>query len=139
MENDLDKLVVEACESSKTMAEAMEKVGIPYTSFKRKAIKLGVWEPNQGGKGTYKVIKQLADVFSGKVPMSSGQLRMRLVREGFKTYACEKCNINEWQGNKLSLELDHINGNNKDNRLENLRILCPNCHSQTPTFRNTKR
>ena len=41
---------------------------------------------------------------------------------------------NSWNGMKLVLQLDHINGNNKDNRIENLRILCPNCHTQTETF-----
>ena len=50
-------------------------------------------------------------------------------------YKCE-CGITDtWQGKKITLELDHINGINSDNRIENLRYLCPNCHSQTPTFR----
>ena len=52
-------------------------------------------------------------------------------------YKCssEKCGITDWHGNYLTLELDHINGTRSDNRQENLRWLCPNCHSQTPTFR----
>lgn len=48
---------------------------------------------------------------------------------------CLKCGLNEWQGEKITLELDHVNGDNKDNSRENLRYLCPNCHSQTPTWR----
>lgn len=48
---------------------------------------------------------------------------------------CSICGINSWNGFKLSLELDHINGINIDNRLENLRFLCPNCHSTTENFR----
>ena len=49
-------------------------------------------------------------------------------------YACTTCGINEWQGKPLTLHLDHINGINNDNRIENLRLLCPNCHSQTETY-----
>ena len=52
-------------------------------------------------------------------------------------YECVKCgNTGEWMGQPISLQLDHINGNNKDNRLENYQWLCPNCHSQTKTWGN---
>ena len=50
------------------------------------------------------------------------------------SYVCTICRINEWQGQPLTLHLDHINGINNDNRFENLRLLCPNCHSQTETY-----
>lgn len=55
-------------------------------------------------------------------------------------YRCDMCYISEWMGNKLTLQLDHIDGDNTNNCIENLRLLCPNCHSQTPTFsgRNNK-
>jgi hypothetical protein len=61
------------------------------------------------------------------------KLKKRLFKEGLKQEICEMCGINEWNGQKLVLEIDHINGNNLDHRIENIRILCPNCHSQTPT------
>ena len=48
---------------------------------------------------------------------------------------CYECHIKDWNNKPIKLELDHINGINHDNRLENLRLLCPNCHSQTDTFR----
>lgn len=50
-------------------------------------------------------------------------------------YKCAFCgNTGEWLGQKLTLQLDHINGKNNDYRIENLRFLCPNCHSITPTY-----
>ena len=61
-------------------------------------------------------------------------LKNRLVREGRLEYKCAKCGICEWQGLPLSLHLDHSNGKNNDHRIENLRFLCPNCHSQTDTY-----
>lgn len=66
--------------------------------------------------------------------MSSGKLKKRLVKEGIKEDRCEECGIIEWNDKPISLHLDHINGDNMDNRIENLRILCPNCHSQTETY-----
>lgn len=62
------------------------------------------------------------------------KLKRRLFDAGLKKNVCELCGISEWQHKPLAMHLDHINGENSDNRLENLRILCPNCHAQTPTY-----
>jgi RNA polymerase subunit RPABC4/transcription elongation factor Spt4/5-methylcytosine-specific restriction endonuclease McrA len=71
---------------------------------------------------------------------SSHDLKKRLVREGLLEYRCLICgNAGEWQERQISLQLDHINGIHTDNRLENLRILCPNCHAQTETFGNKRK
>ena len=66
---------------------------------------------------------------------SSDGLRRKLIKQGLKPNRCEKCGNDEWNGLPIPLELDHINGINNDNRLDNLRILCPNCHAQTETYR----
>lgn len=62
-------------------------------------------------------------------------VKNKIIKEHLIEYKCSFCgNIGEWNGSKLVLQLDHINGINNDNRLENLRFLCPNCHSQTKTY-----
>ena len=70
----------------------------------------------------------------------SFKLKQRLFREGLKLPVCEECGwAQKTEDGYLPLELDHINGNRYDNRLENLRILCPNCHSLKPTHRGRNR
>ena len=61
-------------------------------------------------------------------------LKLRLIKEGLKAERCECCGLIDWRGASLSMELHHINGDRLDNRLENLELLCPNCHSQTDTY-----
>lgn len=61
-------------------------------------------------------------------------LKNRLIKEGRLEYKCAICGLNEWRNLPISLQLDHINGINNDHRIENLRFLCPNCHSQTETY-----
>lgn len=70
--------------------------------------------------------------------MQTHKLRLKLIREGVKEHRCEICGLAEWNSLPIPIELDHINGNNKDNHLENLRVLCCNCHAQTDNWRGRK-
>jgi hypothetical protein len=75
----------------------------------------------------------LDDVLSAQRTAHRGRLKDRLVAAGVKERRCERCGLDSWRGLPLSLQLHHVNGCSDDNRLENLMLLCPNCHSQTRT------
>lgn len=75
---------------------------------------------------------------TGRVYQSS-KLAKRLILEGYKEHKCEMCGNSEWLSSPISLELHHINGNHDDNHLENLQLLCPNCHATTDTYRGSNR
>jgi 5-methylcytosine-specific restriction endonuclease McrA len=74
-----------------------------------------------------------------KLPIQSYKLRNRLLKEGYFKHRCSRCKNTKWLDQPVPLELDHKNGNNKDNRLSNLRLLCPNCHALTPNYRGKNR
>ncbi len=61
-------------------------------------------------------------------------LKNRLLKERLKENRCERCGITDWMGAPLNMQLHHVNGDGKDNRLENIELLCGNCHSQTPNY-----
>ena len=63
--------------------------------------------------------------------ITSHKLKNLLIREGIKKHECESCNLDKWMGDVIPIELHHIDGNRFNNNLDNLQILCPNCHSKT--------
>lgn len=135
---------------SYSFAEALRKIGLRDVGSNFKTIKKYVEEYkidtshfrgqtwNKGmGDTDYAAYNKLENILKENTNFKSDTLKYRLVKEGLKQWKCEKCgNEGVWEGEELILELHHINGNHYDNRLENLQILCPNCHSQTDNFRN---
>jgi len=85
--------------------------------------------PNYGGKA-----EPIENILVENSSYKGSGLRDRLINLGIKENKCECCGITEWQGKPIRIQLHHINGIHNDNRLENLMMLCPNCHSQTHNF-----
>jgi hypothetical protein len=88
---------------------------------------------NMGGKG-YKYCpsrKKAQDYLRKGSLISSHKLRLKLIEDGVKERHCERCGNTEWFGEPIPVELHHVNGDRFDNRIENLQLLCPNCHALT--------
>lgn len=121
----------------------LKPAGGNYKTVQQKIIDFGIDTNHFTGRGWSKGKKfpvcgrgaSLEVLLVSNSRYQSHKLKGRLIRSGVKENRCEICGLNSWLENPLSLELDHVNGVNTDNRLCNLRILCPNCHSQTETFR----
>jgi hypothetical protein len=86
-------------------------------------------------------LEPLEEVLAAGRRRNRNHVKRRILLAGLKAARCEECGRADWRGKPLSLELHHINGDGLDNRLENLSLLCPNCHSQTDTWggRNRRR
>jgi Zn finger protein HypA/HybF involved in hydrogenase expression len=96
--------------------------------------KMGLnYNGNKGGKGikTPSNKKSALEYLSSDKHISAHRLRIKLIEDGIKEHKCEVCGLMQWNGKKIPLELHHIDGNRYNNTLENIQILCPNCHSQT--------
>jgi len=142
----------EAVDTSGSIRQALEKLGVApyggnYATFKKAVEHFEIDTSHFHGKlwnmgdhsGHLKRVRpaplSLDEILVENSNYQSYKLKKRLLKAGFKQHKCEICGIEEWLGEKVPIELDHINGIRTDNRLENLRILCPNCHATTSTYR----
>jgi len=135
----------EAVKTSGSIRQVLQKLNIipaggNYQTTHRRIFKLGIDTSHFHGQAWNKdkrigPKKPVEEYLKENTVVQSFRLRNRLIAEGIKEHKCEECGIVEWRGQLTPIELDHINGNHHDNRLENLRLLCPNCHAQTPTYR----
>lgn len=90
---------------------------------------------NVGLRFNPKKKQKIEDILIENSTYQSFKLKRRLIKEKLKDELCEMCGLREWRGYPIPLELHHVNGNNRDNRMENLQLLCPNCHALTENYR----
>lgn len=133
---------VAAWESSSSVNEVMRTLGMnisggSHRSICRLAEELGlapiVWRNQSAAQ------QSLEGLLVENSPTSTSGIHRRLRDAGVLDARCAICGLTEWRGQPIPLELDHINGDNRDHRLFNLRLLCRNCHGQTPTFGSKNR
>jgi 5-methylcytosine-specific restriction endonuclease McrA len=114
-----------------TRRECQEKFGFSLTAF-ADAVTRGDIVPRPKALPLEKLL--VANKYRGRE-----NIKLRLLGAGVKQNRCEKCGVSRWHRRPLSLALHHVNSDGHDNRLENLILLCPNCHSQTPNFGSKNR
>jgi hypothetical protein len=105
--------------------DCMRRFGFCRASW-HKAVRRGEIRPRPIGR-------PLAELLASSNSNSRTNVKRRLIRAGLLENRCEECGLSDWLGERLTIQIDHINGVKDDYRLENLRMLCPNCHSQTDT------
>jgi len=99
-----------------------------------------IWSKSPLISNEDKKLNSLKEILQKGTNFKSDTLKKRLLEAGLKEYKCEnpECGITSWCGKDITLELHHINGDHFDNRIENLQLLCPNCHSQTDSYRRRR-
>lgn len=135
-----------AASSSSSISECLQKLGLKtaggnYTALKKWCNEYNITIPKATGythtrKALASKTKFLDEILIKNSSYSNrSQIKKRCYKSGLLTEECYSCHIGpNWNGRPLTLQLDHINGINNDHRIENLQILCPNCHTQTSTF-----
>lgn len=120
--------------SYESIHKAVRELDLPTDHILGRELQRGV------SRGNGKVRVKDDEIFVENSSASRATARNRIIRDNLIPYYCSICGLKDWQGLPISFALDHINGIGNDHRLENLRFLCPNCHSQTETFagKNTK-
>lgn len=136
-----------AIKNAKSIAQALRNLGIKDRGGNYRIIKNAIdkyqidtshftgqgWNVNLNFNPNPKI--KTEDLLVENSNYNSYKLKKRLLSEGYKEKKCECCGLTEWQGKEIPLELHHMNGDNTDNRIENLEILCPNCHALTDNYR----
>lgn len=136
---ELTNEILEVINSSSTITETANKLGKTRGTISR-LIKRNNIDTSHFNRSSYRPSTPEAMLVEHNRTSRNNQIvKAVILRENLIEYKCDWCSQGpEWNGKTLTLDLDHINGNWQDDRIENLRFLCPNCHSQTETWKGSK-
>lgn len=113
----------------KVLYKRIKELDLDMSHFKGQRWQQGIAPGNK---------RSTEDYLNNKFPINSHALKLRLLAEGYLERKCYACGLIEWMGKPIPIELEHIDGENSNNTLLNLTILCPNCHAQTKTYKVRK-
>ncbi len=147
-----DENITLAVKASTSMAQVMRQLGMKLTGGSQahltrrvRALELDTshflgagWSKGQPARNRLTTTEILVILPQGSRRPKTHQLKRAMLDSGL-TYCCSECKLEEWMGQPINLDIDHIDGDWLNNLLENLRFRCPNCHRQTDTFGNKKR
>ncbi len=130
-----DDEILNAYNTFDTLHSASANLNMTTVSLWRRAKKLGIAWKDKVDRSKNSIKVPTNEILEGLHPQyQTLKLKKRLIREGIKENTCEICGISEWNELPISMQLDHIDGNSHNHKLGNLRMICPNCHSQTETY-----
>ena len=130
-----DDQIREAYEKFNTLHQAASELQMTVVSLSRRAKNIGLAWKDKNYRSVQPTKIPLDEILAGKHPYyQTLKLKKRLIKEGVKENKCEDCGIDSWMDKPISIQLDHIDGDSHNHKLDNLRMRCPNCHSQTPTY-----
>jgi 5-methylcytosine-specific restriction endonuclease McrA len=133
-----DEQIEESVRTNSSLSGVLKELGLKatggnYQTMQRHIARLELDTSHWMGQGwaAGKKLKDWAEY------VRSGRLKSHLIE--LRGHACEECGLDSWRDKLITLELEHVDGNNMNNELGNLKLLCPNCHSQTDTWRRNKK
>lgn len=140
------KKLEDAVADATTIRKALQNLGVTpngrnYKRFEDYTKQYGIDISHfKGGKGWSKGLKldkrvDLDQYLTNQTPIQSYKLKLRLLEEGVLPHKCMCCGLEQWLDDPIPLELHHVDGNKNNNNLDNIELLCPNCHAQTENYR----
>lgn len=137
-----EQLIRDMISDNRPLMEVSRELGVKYDTLKKYLKILGIdykGNPHRKGLPHKEARTDASEYFDNSKSIPASRLRNYLIRDGYKECKCERCGNTEWMGQPIPLELHHKDFNHYNNNLDNLQILCSNCHMQVHGYSNIKK